>query len=120
MSTKAIILNKQTYLPITNAASLLGKKVRIKEGAKLRYLDVDGSQLREEQAHNKSGIVKFVSNKNIVSLGETGTLGDSDGYFTTALVWYYSADAVVEIGGVIKATLTHMYQRFRSFLMKRS
>lgn len=99
MSTKAIILNKQTYLPITNAASLLGKKVRIKEGAKLRYLDVDGSQLREEQAHNKSGIVKFVSNKNIVSLGETGTLGDSDGYLTTALVWYYSADAVVEIGG---------------------
>ena len=100
MSTKAIILNKQTYLPITNAASLLGKKVRIKEGAKLRYLDIDGSQIRDEKkAHNKSGIVKFVSNKNIVSLGESIFLEDEDGYFTPVLAWYYSADAVVEIGG---------------------
>lgn len=112
------MFNKQTYLPITNAASLLGKKVRIKEGAKLRYLDADGSQLREEQAHNKSGIVKFVSNNNIVSFGETGTLGDSDGYFTTALVWYYASDAVVEIGGVIDAILTHMYQQLSRLFRK--
>ena len=117
MSTKAIILNKQTYLPITNAASLLGKKVKTNGYVYMTYRDATGESKHTEGVHDLSGIVKYVSNTNEISMGNTAYLG----YGSTTdicLGWLDVSDVILEIGGVISTLLTHVRQLLSCFFRK--
>ena len=108
-----MILNKQTYLPITNAASLLGKKVKTNGYVYMTYRDATGESEHTEGVHDLSGIVKYVSNTNEISMGNTAYLGHGS---TTdiCLGWLDFSDVILEIGGVLSSLLTHMYQRLLS------
>lgn len=124
MGTKEVLLNKQTYLPINKVASLLGKRVKIKSGEVVYHRS--GQQVVDSDIPDliyyhpiKEGTVTQVSLSNEISFGKGGEYGDMGGDPRSFIDWFDISKANIEIGGVIKSLLSHLYQAFSAITFRK-
>lgn len=124
MGTKEILCNKQTYLPINKVASLLGRKVKIKNGEVVYHRS--GQQVVDSDIPDliyyhpiKEGIVTQVSLNNEISFGKGGEYGAMGGDPRSFIDWFDISKANIEIGGVIKSLLSYLYQTFSAITFRK-